>query len=152
MKIVVPIALKRIHLDLGPVLALAAVCSCGGDGADGSGPQQPIDHILAPDTALTLNAGAVADVAISLPTAAVVTYTIMDRSTTTPDTFDAAIFTDAEFTYFRNAQPSQGYAPKRSAAPANATGNVPAGTYHLGIRCTNVLENCQFSYAIHAMF
>jgi hypothetical protein len=81
----------------------------------------------------------------TMPTAGIVSYTITNRSTTTPDHWDIAIVPASELSFFNNGQPYTGAAPHTNVSTQSDSASVPAGTYSIGVLCDNLLEDCQFS-------
>lgn len=69
------------------------------------------------------------------------------------DGFTVGIFTEVNWAIYSNggtgAVAYASHGPVTSFADA---ATVPAGTYYLGFRCTNLIENCSIRYAIAATY
>lgn len=88
----------------------------------------------------------------SVPKSATVTYTVTNRSTTTPDHWDTAIVPMSELEYLKNGQPVRTFGLRENVSTVTEAVVIPAGTYYLAIACRNVIEDCQFSYEITALY
>jgi hypothetical protein len=133
---------------LGP---LALLCGCIVDATSSGGPT-PVDHTLASAVPLTIKAGSTVQVTFDVPTTASFTWSLADRSSTSPDTFSVKALSESEYGNYLAGQPTLGYASKKGTAPDSASDTLPAGGYHLLATCTNLLENCEFAYTLVATY
>lgn len=141
---------------------LIGACGSEGDGgypppSGGTGgttqPPAPKDHTIQGETPGMTNANQGLSVGpFTLPTAANVTYSVTNRSTTSPDHWDTGIMPMSELYYFQKGQPYKAFGVKENVSSVIEVVEVPAGTYYLVIACRNVIEDCQFSYAISALY
>jgi hypothetical protein len=137
------------RFQLGVLIALLGLTACGSDdgtgGATGAPSPVPITYTLFQNEPGVIPASARLEAGpFTLPVAGTVTYTITNRSTTTPHHWDISIIAASEFKFFENGQPFDGFAPHGDVSTQSDSSAVPAGTYTIGIFCRNTSEKCQF--------
>ena len=136
------------RFQFGVLVSMLGLAACGGNGSnDGTNnPAAPMTYTLWQNQAGTMPAARAFEAGpFSLPTTGTVTYTITNRSSTSPDHWDISIIPASELSFFENGQSYRGYAPFANVSTQSGSASVPAGSYTIGIVCRNILEDCQFS-------
>jgi hypothetical protein len=134
---------------------VAALGACGGSGSEGPGgaSNTPTPHALFTNKSEMIAAGQAFEGTFSLPVAATVSYTLTNRSTTSPDHWDVSIVDSSELSFFENGQPYQSVSPlHQNVSTISDSGPLPAGDYAIALICDNLVENCQFSLDATATF
>ena len=130
---------------LGLVLFASPGCETDGFGSS--------NHSVAADVPTTIAAGAYSDTVFSVTKAATASWSLANRSSGSADSFTISILADSEFAFFKNGQKLTAISTKSGTAPASDSGiSLPAGDYHFVVKCTNILENCQFSVTFTTNF
>jgi hypothetical protein len=143
--------IPRPVLVVGVLMALAGT-ACDPSEDDGGTPGQPTNHLVANDQPGTIEPNQYLDIPFQVPASAMVAYQIVDRSSTDPDNFTAGILPESEVGYFMNKQKYNAFASMNGKAPLGAQAAVPAGAYHFFALCQNLLERCQFSVTVTALY
>jgi hypothetical protein len=74
-------------------------------------------------------------------------------TSTTGDTFNAGIFTAADWAvYSTGGAGTHPWAVHSHTSTAQDNINLAAGSYVLGLYCTNVIQRCSAGYAIDALY
>jgi len=132
---------------------VAAVAGCGGGGSGGPGVNSPTVHPIFTNEPQQIAAGQAFEAPFSLPVAATVSYTITNRSTTSPDHWTVSIIDSSELPFFENGQPYQSVSPVHdNVSTISDQGPLDAGDYVLALVCDNLIEDCQFSLDLSATF
>jgi hypothetical protein len=137
------------------ILACAAVAlaGCGSGSSGGPGGGTPTTHALFTNKSVMIGAGQGFEGTFSLPVDATVSYTVTNRSSTTPDHWDVSIIDASEIAFFENGQPYQSASPvHQNVSTISDAGPLPAGDYALALVCDNLIEDCQFSLDMTATY
>jgi hypothetical protein len=136
------------------IWAVGALVGCGSSSNSG-GPAAgtPTSHALFTNQSEMIAAGQGFEGTFNLPADATVSYTVTNRSTTTPDHWDVSIVDASELQFFEKGQPYKSASPlHQNVSTISDSGSLSAGDYALALVCDNVLENCQFSLDLTATF
>jgi hypothetical protein len=130
-----------------------ALAGCGTSDGTGGSSTQPTTHALFANQPEMTAAGQSFEGTFNLPVDAAVSYTVTNRSTTSPDHWDVSIVEASELHFFENGQPYRSASPlHQNVSTISDSGSLTAGDYALAIMCDNILENCQFSIDLSATF
>jgi hypothetical protein len=86
----------------------------------------------------------------NVPVNALVSYGVSSGSS---DTYNVGIFTSANWTiYSSGATGAMAWAYHANITMGGGSAMLPAGSYYLGFYCTNLVERCNVSYSVHAVY
>ena len=72
-------------------------------------------------------------------------YSIINRSSTTSDTWDISIVPEEEVGFLEDGRPYQAFALHENVSSISDSAFLDPGTYSLAVFCQNLIEDCQFS-------
>jgi hypothetical protein len=132
------------------LLALVGAMACG-LAACGGGGGGPVAHAIANDQPTSTPAGTQILIGpFSLPSGAVVDYTIADTPTGIgSDTMDVGVAVDATVD---SASPTVYGGQMNVSTTSGSSGALPAGTYDLLINCNNLIDDCIFDVTVIATY
>lgn len=127
-------------------------CSPGVQCVSGECPNAiPVAHQLA--TAMAETFSKFYGFEFELPVQADVSFTINPASTSSPDTWDVAIMTPAEWTSWQSGSGNQATAAvHNNVTSASDTATLPNGDWYLAFQCTNTFENCMIAFDLTATY
>ncbi len=138
---------NRVGICVFALMVSVGAAGCGG-GNNGSGAS---DHVFFDNLPKDIGASGHFEGTFSLPSNATVTYSVTNTGASTTS-WNVGIAPASELPAFEADQMWQAYAPHNDVSTISDSASVPAGDYALALRCTNIVNDCSFTFSVDAVF